>query len=517
MKKHFIRDRKMRYGGITVALTVLVIAVTLLVNAVFGSLAARYNWITDMNELGMFDVTDECYDYLDDVFSDAVAAGASAKVEIIFCDLLKNINEESTQKQLYHTAQSLQARFPEYITLNCYDILSDPTVVRGKYDTSEDPHTGLFDEIAVSTTDVILVSEGYHRVYNLAEFFSFKDNSAENLWGYNGEKKLAAGIMKAVSPNRPTACLTNNHGEVFYDYEILNVLDDAGYKVTYLDLYQGTIPENCSLIVTYNPMSDLVLAEETGSAVSERDALESFLSEDGNSYWVFMDNSTPNLPNFEAFLENWGTDFSYHTSNDKQYRYMVQDTAQSLTSDGYTIYGEASAESLGAELFADLNRTAIFKNATAMEPAAGYVNNGDGSYTKGDRVMYSLYTGGENAVAWANGSPVNDADQAILMSLTRQTNANGTAYVGVVSSAEFATENFLQSAVFANSDVLCAVLEEQGKENTPIGLTLKPYEQTEISTVTTRQMFVWTLCLCGIPAIVLAGVGVFVLLKRRRA
>jgi len=517
MKKHFIRDRKMRYGGITVALTVLVIAVTLLANAVFGSLAARYNWLTNMNELGMFDVTDECYAYLEDVFADARAQGNSGKVEIIFCDLPKNLAEESTQAQLYHTAQSLQARFPENITLNCYDILSDPTVVRGKYDTAEDPHTGLFDEIAVATTDVILVSEGYHRVYNFAEFFSFKDNSAENLWGYNGERKLAAGIMKAVSPSRPTACLTNNHGEVFYDYEILNVLDDAGYRVTYLDLYKETIPENCSLIVSYNPMSDLVLTEETGSAVSERDALEAFLEKEGNSFWVFMGNSTPQLPNFEAFLESWGTDFSYHSSNGNQYRYMVQDTTQSLTSDGYTIYGEASAESLGAELFSELNRTAIFKNATAINPAAGYVNNGDGSYTKGDRVMYSLYTGGENALAWANGVAVNDADQAILMSLTQQSLAGGTSYVGVVASAEFAVEQFLQSAVFANSDVLCAVLEEQGKENTPIGLTLKPYEQTEISTVTTRQMLVWTLCLSVTPAVVLAGVGVFVLLKRRRA
>jgi hypothetical protein len=168
-------------------------------------------------------------------------------------------------------------------------------------------------------------------------------------------------------------------------------------------------------------------------------------------------------------------------------------------------------------MFNEMNRTAIFKNATAMNPAAGYLNNGDGSYTKGDRVMYSLFTGGENALAWANGAAVSNADGGILMSLTQQNLANGRSYVGVVASAEFATEQFLQSAVFANGDVLCAVLEEQGKENTPIGLTLKPYQQTEISTVTTRQMLVWTLCLAGIPAVVCAGMGVFVLLKRRRA
>ncbi len=517
MKKRFIRGRKARYGGITVILTVLVIAVTLLANAVFGSLATRYNWMTNMNELGLFDVTDQCYTYLEDVFADATAEGGAAHVEIIFCDLPKNLAEEPTQAQLYHTAKSLQERFPEHITLNCYDILTDPTPVRGKYNTTENPHTGEIDEVLVATTDVILVGEGYHRVYNFAEFFSFKENSAENLWGYNGERRLAAGIMKAVATNRPKACLTNNHGEVFYDYEILNVLDDAGYKVTYLDLYKGEIPEDCSLIVTYNPMSDLLVSENTDSTVSERDKLEKYLSEAGNSYWVLMGNTAPTLPNFESFLETWGVDFSYHTSGSNQYRYMVQDTTQSLTSDGYTIYGEASTSGKGAQLFADLNRTAIFKNATAITPAQGFVNNGDGSYTSGDRVMYSLYTGGENAISWANGKPVNDADEAILLSLTQQNTGEGQSFVGVVSSAEFATEHYLQSAVFANSDVLCAVLEVQGMENTPIGLTLKPYEQTEISTVTTQQMFVWTLCLSLIPAVIIAGVGVFVLLKRRRA
>jgi len=518
MKKSFIRNRKMRHGGITVALTVLVIAVTLLVNAVFGSLATRYNWMTDMNELGLFEVTDECYAYLEDVFSDATANGRNAQVEIIFCDELKKLNEEPTQKQLYHTAKSLQERFPDHIVLNCYDILSDPTYVK-QYATQENPHTGVFDAINIDTTDVVIRSDGYHRVYNLSEFFAFKENSAENLWGYNGERRLAAGIMRAVAPNLPKACLTTNHGEVFSDYEILRVLEDAGYKVTYLDLYQETeVPADCSLVVTYNPMSDMIVSENSDATKSERAKLDRFLSKDGNAFWFFSNNATPTLENFESFMESWGVDYSYHTSNGHKYRYTVQDTAQSLTTDGCTIYGEAATAGKGAEILSGLRSAAIFRDATAIVPATGFVNNGDGSYTKGDRVLYSLYTGGESAVSWANGVAVSDADQAILMSLTEQTlENNGRSYVGAFSSTGLATEQFLQSAVYANPDVLCAVTEEQGMENTPISLTLKPYAQTEISTVTTRQMTVWTLCLCLVPAVVIAAACGFVMIKRRRA
>ena len=513
MKKHFIRDRKVRYGGITLLLTVLVVAVTLLINAVFGSLATRYEWFVDMNELGMFDVTEDCYAYLETVFASESKSDNHKKVKIIFCDVLENIEEESTQSQLYHTATLLQARFPEWIEVVCYDILTNPNYVRD-YTTTVDLHTGEVIDIRIATTDVVMVSEGYHRVYSLSEFFSFKGNEAENLWAYNGERKLAAGIMRAVTPNRPTVCFTNNHGEVYFDYELVTLLDDAGYDVTYIDLYKEPIPEACSLIITYNPMSDLV--EDGLSAVSEKAILENYLQKENNAYWVFLGNASSVLPNFESFLEDWGADFAYHTSGSKQYRYMVQDTSQSLTTDGYTIYGEAITSGKGAALLGSLHRTAVFKNATAIDPASGYMNNGDGSYTKGDRVMHALYTGGENAVSWANGNAVEDADHAILMSLTEQSLTNGKSYVGVLSSCEFATETFLQSAVYGNADVICAELEFQGRENTPIGLTLKPFEQTEISTVTTRQMLVWTICLSLIPAVTVTAVAIGVLLRRRR-
>ncbi len=512
MNKPFIRNRKMRYGSITAVLTVLVVAVTVLSNAVVTSLVERYGWYGNMNTTGMFDVTEDCYDFLEDVFATATEGGREAEVEILFCDLPAHFEDEPTQSQLYHTALSLQERFPQHVKVQCYDILSNPNTVRD-YASTTDPHTGELIPIALETTSVILVSEGYHRAYTLAEFFSFKENSADLLWAYNGERKLAAGIMRAVTPNRPTACLTNNHGEVYFDYEILYLLDDAGYNVTYLDLYQGQIPADCSLIVSYNPTADLV--EDRLSAVSEIEVLEEFLSHKGNAFWVFMGNASPALPNYERFLDGWGADFAYHTSNGNAHRYMVQDTSQTLTSDGYTIYGEHTATGADAPQVAD--RYAIFKNATAIRPAAGYQNLGNGRYQKGNRELMALYTGGENAVAWANGQAVSEADSAILMSVTRQTLDEGSSYVCVIASAELATEKLLQSAVYGNADVLCSVLEYQGREHTPRTLIPKPYEQTEISTVTTRQMLIWTLTLTLTPAVLVTAVALVVLIRRRRA
>lgn len=514
MKKHFIRNRKVRYGGITVILAILVVTVTVLSNAVFGTLAERYGWYTSMTGTYSYDVTEDCYTLLGDMFASLSAEGHTPKAEIIFCDTEENLTAESTQLYLYETATSLAERYPENITVQCYDIWTNPNTVRN-YTTTLNPLTGETVETTIKSTSVIIIAENYHRVYSLEEFYVFEDGNTENLWAYNGEKKLAAGIMHAVDPEEHVVCLTNNHGEIFYDYELLYLLDDAGYTVSYIDLYRQEIPENCDLIISYNPNTDLV--EDELSDVSEVEILDAFLSKEGNSFWVFLENGTPELPNFEKYLEGWGVDFEYHTSGERSYRYMVQDPSQSLTSDGYTIYGEAVNEGHSAELMKELGGKVVFKNATAMTSAQGFVNNGDGSFTKDSRTMYSLYEGSANAVSWANGSPVDTANNAILMSLTEQRNASGSSYVGVIASVDFSAEDFLQSAVYGNTDVLLRSFRNVGKTYTPEGLTIKPFASQDISTITTRQMLFWTIGLSVAPALIVSAVAVVILVRRRRA
>ncbi len=145
------------------------------------------------------------------------------------------------------------------------------------------------------------------------------------------------------------------------------------------------------------------------------------------------------------------------------------------------------------------------------------MSGGDGSYTKGNRTLYSLFGSGSGAVAWANGKPV-DATSSMLMTLTEQTNTDsGASYVGVCASVDFASEDFLQSAVYGNTDTMMRLFTILGKENTPEGLTIKPFTNTKISTITTAEMWKTTVILAVIPAVICAGLGIFVPVRRRRA
>lgn len=513
MKKMLTNSRRARHARLSVILTLLVVTVTVLLNTVFGTLANRYGWYSDMTAKGEYVVSEDCYRLLDSAFEARRQMGEPAPIKVMFCAPEGEVRADAMLGYLYSTVASFAERYPRNILVECHDILTNPGVVK-PYLTGKNPVTGEEAEAKIQTSSIVIASGEYHRVYALTEFFSFKGGDTSTVWAYNGEKKLTAGVMHAINPDKPVACLTENHGEVYYDYELMYLLDDAGYVISHIDLQTEPIPENCDLLISYNPNSDLV--EDGVSSANELSKIESFLQESGNSFFVFMESGTPSLPNYEKFLGEWGVSFGYYEdiAANRSYRYTVQDAERSLTSDHCTIYGIPTATGRSAEILAELNPNMIFQNATALGAAQGFVNNGDGSYTKGKRAMYGLYESSESATCWANGE-VRDGGGSMLMTLTEQTNPDGKSSVGVIASARFCTEEFLQSAVYGNTDGIFRLLSAAGKVGTPEGLPIKPFHSLDISIVTTAELLFWALTLSLIPFALVTLLATVILIKRR--
>ena len=518
MKKRFIRNKKVRYATVAAVLTAMVILVAVLTNVVLASVVERYELYTPLTPTLAFDVTEDCYDVLESNFeAHRQENGTLPKIQIWFCDLEETVKAVGSENYyLYYTANALAERF-DNIELKYHDIYLNPEPVK-PYTISINPLTGEEIVTPLNSHNVIVVCGDYHRVYKWTDFYVFADDESNTPWAYSGERKLSSALMHAIDDDPRIACMLTNHGEVSYDYELLTILDDAGYTVVYIDLYRDPIPDTCDVIISYNPNTDLVSDEL--SEISEKEILDTFLAEDGHSFFVFLEKGTPNMPNFESYIQEWGIETKYdtNTTTGVSYRYTVQDSAASLTSDGYTIYGYAAP--VENNRFVDAsNQYVVFGNATALAVTGeGYIAQQNGTYvnTSGNRTIYPLYRSSENALHWANGQVV-DGGACILMSLTEQKNATGSSYVGVISSVDFGTRNYLQSAVYDNGDVLLTLFEELGGRTVPTGLTIKPFASYDISTLTTAQMLRWTIALAVIPATVVLAVAVVVLVKRRRA
>ena len=514
MKKQFFKNRRAKYGGISVLLTVLLLVCVLLANTLFGTLAARYGWAADMHPAQTFPVGEKSAALVKAAL-DAAGVTEGAKVQLHFCDSPENLEAGTYSSYVYATAKEFAGR-DERIEIVYHDILHDPGSVAG-YLTSTviDSETGTAteQEITLQTTSVIITFGTYHRAYSIREFFQWEGSDSSTPTAYAGERKLAAGILRATAPNAPVACLTNNHGEVFYDTEVLYLLDDAGYRLDFVDLTKSVIPEECSLLVCFNPNNDL--AEKSAvSAISEKEILDSFLSVPGRALLVFLESRTPNLKNLDAYLSEWGIAPCYASGETADYRYMIRDDMSSLTSDGYTIPGKKNQNGLAGEVTKGVSQTPVFPGASGFRVASGFVPAADGAYEKGNRRVTALYESGSGAVAWANGKAV-DADPVGLMAYSEQTLEGGVSRVAVVFSVNFATREWLQPTAYGNGDLLLRLTEKMNGNTTVAGIPAAAFPSSVMHGLSRAERIGWTAALILLPVVVVTSIAVPVLLRRK--
>ena len=462
----------------------------------------------------------------------------NVKIKLIFCDLRDNLEANETQNLVLNTALDLQEKFPEYISVEYIDIWNNHTAVQ-KYKTTS--------YTTITSSNVIVESGSEFRVIDLRNFYSFNTTEDETPWGYNGEKVFAAAILAVSQAESPIACITVNHTETFSDYQLFYALEAAGYKVQTIDLAYQEIPEDCRLIVIYNPQEDFMQADGV-SEISEIEKIDRYLNGLSCSLMVFVNANTPKLPNLEEYLEEWGVVINRHTNSlGESYNYTVkEDASAALSTDGFTFSGTYVTKGLGSSLTSTLLAntyppTVVFKNATSLGYSPLYtqvynVNYEDPEddtdefwsgyyYSNGnERNVYDVFVTTDNAIAMANGSPISITGAEYkfqrLLTITRETrmidNTNvDYAHVMVCASTDFATEKLLGSAVYGNEDVILSAARGMGKEFVAVDLSPKPFASTDISKMTTQAKTTYTVLLATIPAVIVIGLGVFILVRRK--
>lgn len=491
--------KALRHGGVTVALTVLVVLSIILLNASVTSLAMRYGWFVNMNPTLLYPVTDTCYDYLDTY----VIPDAEEDIRIIFCDEEENIRADVTQSYVLNTAEELVERYPDTVSIEYLNVWENPKAARAWGVTA--------------STSVVVASGDEHRVCTLRDFFLFPADDTENPVAYTGEKRFAVAMKAVVSPDAPVAYFTLNHGEAMEDYSLLYAVTDAGYMVSYLDALSFDIPEDCGLLISYNPARDFTAVDGV-SGVSEIDKLDAYLQK-GGRFMCFVSADTfaaGGFDHLEGYLSTWGVTFEHETGAEGvEECFAIRDTAHALTTDGYTLVGNIPSAGQGSQIMADLTGTLRISNATAITVADGFTaSNGD--YISGTRTLSPLLRSYAGAEAWAGGRPVDrTAEGYNLVTLTRDSSTD--ASVMVCSSTEFANESTLQSGVYDNGAFLLTAMEAMGKEEVPVRLKAQPFSDDTIHILTTAQSRNITIALVAIPVVVVLAVGLIVLVRRKFA
>ena len=510
---NFGTNKRLRYGSVSVAFTAAFIAAVIALNVVFSALASKFLWYIDMTAETLYTLSDECVDLLDDI---------EAPVRILFCDDPDTLEASDTTRLVYNTALQLEEKL-DNVTVDTVNVIRNRSAVN-KYLTTATTE--------IKTTDVIIESGTEFRKVSLTAFYTFANQNTTEPWAYNAESRFAATIIAVTRAESPVCALLSNHGEAYSDSELISLISDAGYDIISLDLSKDEIPEDCRLMISYNPTSDFMSSVDGVSEFSEIEKLDKFL--DGiNSFMIFVSPKTPILPNLEEYLYEWGIEFGRHTDEVKNtYNAIVKDSSRSLTFDGYTVVSEyvTDENSLGKQVNNDLTNAGtapkvIFKDAMPIFHSDSYDSTGYYSSNGFSRQINDIFITSENAVIEANGEVVGkagEADRYPLLTITtegRQLSGSTTtdySYVMACGSIDFASESILQSNVYGNRDSLYSMLRIMQKEIVYINLAKKPFANVDIESLTSSDATTYTLMLTIIPAAIVFICGTVIMVRRRK-
>lgn len=542
-KGRFLRSRRFRYGSMAMVITVLVVAAVILLNVIVSALSAKYLWYIDMTKESMFSVSDACFELLDETFETvngrrAEAGQTPAKVVIKFCDMYDNLMGGEYSKYVLTTALELAAHYPDTVSVEYLDIYKNPSSLA---DYRESVNTRFIN------TDVIVAGDdSEYRHYQLEDFFMISQG-ASSPFAYHGNKKFASAILAVTQAEKPVAGILMGHGENYAgDTALGQLLDDAGYELVIItDLVSQGIPEDCRMLVCYQPTADFRSLDDGISDVSEIQIIDDFLAEDNHSLMVFTSPNSKKLPNLEKYLAQWGIAFDRAADGNP---YMIAESAaNALTSNGHTFFAQYEAYGMGSSLTSSLRsavvpQRVVFKNATSLSFSEVFDKASAVDESSGETFKYAYKTLGENirqvfrvlsssteAVAYAGGRQVAEADANNtfgLMMLSIQPNqvqednngwdfADESSYVLACSSAEFATSALLDSDVYGNSEVLNQAFYQMGKDAVPSYVPYIPFADLTIDALTTERANRITLWLSVTPPVLFFGVGLFVLVRRK--
>lgn len=573
MKLKASTGRKLKYGGTSLAITALIIAAIIILNVVFSLLVERFRWYIDLTPDLHFTISDECYDLIEvgdseDPYDspiemlnkfradnvaynsenglsegDADFRDENVKVNILFCQEADKLQADETMNYVYQNAKELENKFSGYIT------------VEDNVDSRTNPSR--FSKYLASNTDtiaqdcVIIECGTEYRIRTLRSFFVFVSDEP---YGYNGEKAFASSILAVTRAEVPLACYTIGHGETVnavdsegnYIYGMLQVLEEAGYKHMPIDLSTQNIPEECRILITFDPKNDFTAGNDGTGAVSELEKIDKFLDQ-RKSYMVFISPDTGELPQLEELLGDWG--LAIRQPGEDVYR--VRDAASSLLGDSEAVVATYAQNDLMVPLTEPLvaNRSSapmiVFEDAAAIYYSQGYSRvsqeaqdtDGDGTndipafsfgYNQGfsNRRVLDAFTSSSTATAWANDREMAAAtkDQPFrLMAIsvgehTEQelyTTIDDSNFVMLCGSVEFMNNKYITSNVYGNTDFMLSAINLCGNEPVPVGLDFKKFANYEIESVTNEDATQYTIVLTLVPVLISLCAGVFVIVRRK--
>ena len=488
---NMFRTSGTRNGSYSVGLTVVVIAIVIVLNLVIGQLPESLRNL-DVSSTRIYEISDTTTDLLDSLDED---------VDMTVLAVRDDTDDRIT------TFLSKYEALSDHINIEWVDPVLHPSALI-EYDTSENTIVISCEATGKSTTvsfDDILVPDMYsYYYYGSTDYTEF-----------DGEGQLTSAVNYVTSDVEKTIYQTTGHGEGTLSTTITDLMDQNNYNLSEINLLMNTsIPEDCDLLLMYEPATDL--------SDDETEMLRNYLADGGKVMILLGDTNATELPNLEAVLEEYGM---------KAADGYIADPQRCYQGNYYYIFPELSvsgdmADGISSEmvLLTNTHGMNLIDPARDTITTTGFMSSSDGAYAVTETAQqqgdYTLGAVAEETVSSPDDdedtdSSGEDAEEASDDSSSDAESDEVTSRLTVISAGSMIdsqiTDTFTQlenTKVFMNA----VTANFDGVQN----ISVEPKSlQVEYNTVQYAGLFS-LLVIFGIPAAVLIG-GFVVWFRRRKA
>lgn len=541
-KKMQVR-KKLKYGGIATAVTVIFVAVVVLLNVVVAQVCKRNpDAVLDLTTANLYEISDDTVDYIKNLDQD---------VEIAISSEESTFQSDKYYKMISETISKYQG-YSDHISVTYFDTTKDPDIL-SKY---QDLYAG-----DISSNQIIVTSGDRIKAYSLTDMFEIDQDKYQSYYygyaslsdcitGFKGEQTLTTAIMNVTDSNpKSVAVITKSNGNYIFSatqanaYAVTameNLLNDNGYDVKELDMVNDTLDaETYDIVVLPAPANDLTM-----DAIKK---LQDFLQNGGNlgKQLIYVADYTQSVtPNLDAFLKDWNlqVDSSYVREDDNNRNQTVQIVASAGKGLIAPIVSLGDSENYGGNL-ANSSLPIVAPLARPIQELPS--NNG--------RVVYSLLQSSDTSYAYpltqqaSSGEDTTesaseesqeateatttegaattsfDTDSAVrgantVMALSQSQQSTGSELIEsdviVLGSMAMMDYYLTQDSSYNNAEYFIGVLNSVcGKEDS-IVIASKDMTATSISATQTQLVTLRTIVVFLIPLAV-AAAGIVVFLRRR--
>ena len=278
-----INKRKLKYGSLSTAITIVFIAIVVIVNLIISSLSDKYSLKLDLTDNKIFEISQDTIDYISKIDKDV-------DIEVMADEYLFEVSG-THYKQVAEVIKKY-AQYSDHINVEFVDMDKNPNKV-SKY---KEMYTG-----TISKGSIVINSGNKIKVLNSSDLFNVDNGYVASS---KAESAITSGVMYVTDANPVKVAMISGDISETAQYAIQNLLSQLssnGYEIAECDVLMDTLDDDIDTLIIPAPLNDYT------PAMIEK--VSDFLQNDGklgkSAIYIgdFNQNATPNLC---EFLKEWG-------------------------------------------------------------------------------------------------------------------------------------------------------------------------------------------------------------------